>query len=161
MRKRTSEDIRSEAMSIPTDSKINLIERKTSCIQVVDVEAADRVVVVGRGFEKKEDLSMAQELADVIGGVLACTRPIAEDYRWMPEGVYVGLTGKSSKGKLNISLGASGQIHYVAGIVDANVTVAIDANEQAPIWNATDYGIVGDLYSILPELIAEIKKNKI
>lgn len=149
-----------EQLALDQERKTKLIERKPNQVGTVNVEEADTLIVVGRGFGKEEDLALARELAGLVGGVLACTRPIAEDYHWMPEEVYVGLTGKSSKAKLHFSIGTSGQIQYVAGITDAGAIVSIDSNEKAPIWSATDYGIKGDLYSILPALNAEIRKAK-
>ncbi len=150
----------SEGVILTGDSRVKVVERKANLQQTVNVEEAEILIVVGRGFEKKEDLALAQELADAVGGVVGCTRPIAEDYHWMEEGLYVGLTGKSSRAKLHFSIGTSGQIQYVAGINDAGTIVSIDSNEKAPIWNATDYGIIGDLYAILPALTNEIRKAR-
>lgn len=122
-----------------------------------DIAAAQRVVCVGRGIGAKEDLKLAQELAEAIDGVVGCSRSIAEDYGWMPEDTYIGISGKTIHPKLYISLGISGQVQHVAGIRDSKIIVSIDSNENAPIFAAADYGIVGDLYEITPLLVAALK----
>ena len=122
-----------------------------------DIAAAQRVVCVGRGIGAKEDLALATELAEAIDGVVGCSRSIAEDFGWMPEDTYIGISGKTIHPKLYISLGISGQVQHVAGIRDSKIIVGIDSNENAPIFAAADYGIVGDLYEIAPLLTAALK----
>ena len=122
-----------------------------------DITAAERVVGVGRGVGKKEDLTLAEDLAAALGGAVGCTRSIAEDYGWMPEETYIGLSGQKIRPKLYISLGISGQVQHVAGIRDSKIIVGVDTNENAPIFAAADYGIVGDLYEIAPLLTAALK----
>jgi electron transfer flavoprotein alpha subunit len=122
-----------------------------------DITAAERVVCVGRGFGKQEDLKLAENLAEVIGGTVGCTRSIAEDYGWMPEETYIGLSGRKIRPKLYVSLGVSGQVQHVAGIRDSKIIVGVDTNENAPIFAAADYGIVGDLYEVAPLLTAALK----
>lgn len=124
-----------------------------------DISAAERVVCVGRGLDKKEDLKLAQDLAGVLGGAVGCTRSIAEDYGWMPEETYIGLSGRTIRPKLYISLGVSGQVQHVAGIRDSKIIVGIDTNENAPIFAAADYGIVGDLHEAAPLLTAALKER--
>ncbi len=140
------------------DQRLRVVERKENQVSDVNVSKADAVVCVGRGFAEKEDLKLAFELAEAIGGAVGCTRPIAGDMQWLPEDRYIGLSGQRVAPKLHISLGCSGQIQHVAGIRDAKLIVAVDKDESAPIWEAADYGIVGDLYEIVPELIKELKK---
>jgi len=123
----------------------------------VDIAAAERVVCVGRGLGKQEDLKLAEDLARVLGGAVGCTRSIAEDYGWMPEETYIGLSGRKIRPKLYISLGVSGQVQHVAGIRDSKIIVGIDTNENAPIFAAADYGIVGDLNEAAPLLTAALK----
>jgi electron transfer flavoprotein alpha subunit len=114
---------------------------------------------VGRGLDKKEDLKLAEDLAGVLGGAVGCTRSIAEDYGWMPEATYIGLSGRTIRPKLYISLGVSGQVQHVAGIRDSKIIVGIDTNENAPIFAAADYGIVGDLHEAAPLLTAALKER--
>ena len=99
---------------------------------------------------------MAEEFAAAIGAELGCTRSIAEELHWLPNEVYIGISGQTIRPELYLAIGISGQIQHVAGIRDAGTVVAIDKNENAPIFKAADYGIVGDLYEILPLLTKAI-----
>jgi electron transfer flavoprotein alpha subunit len=128
--------------------------------QGADIATADKLVCVGRGVGKQEDLQLAKDLAAALGAEVGCTRSIAEDYHWLPNETYIGLSGQKVKPSLYISMGVSGQVQHVAGIRDSKVIVAIDTNEDAPIFAAADYGIVGDLYQVVPLLTEAIKKNK-
>jgi electron transfer flavoprotein alpha subunit len=125
--------------------------------QAVDITEAKIIVCVGRGVEKKEDVELARELAQVLGGEVACSRPVAEELRWLPEEVYLGISGKKVKPDLYVGVGVSGQIQHVTGIRDSKVIFAINKDENAPIFEAADYGIVGDLYQVVPKLIQELK----
>ncbi len=136
-----------------TVSNVCPIER-----QGVDITASNRIVCVGRGLEKKEDLALAEELAAVLHAEVACTRGVAEDYHWLPVERYIGISGQKVKPELYLSVGVSGQVQHVAGIRDSKIIVAVDTNEKAPIFQAADYGIVGDLYEVMPLLTAALKK---
>lgn len=111
------------------------------------------VVCVGRGISKKEDIDLARRLAKALGGEVGCTRPVAEDLDWMPEEYYIGISGQTVKPNLYFGIGVSGQIQHVAGIRDSKIVVAIEKNENAPILEAADYILLGDLYEILPALL--------
>ncbi|MBP2637212.1 MAG: Electron transfer flavoprotein alpha subunit [Firmicutes bacterium] len=124
-----------------------------------DIAVAEKLVCIGRGLAKQEDMQLAQDLATAIGAEMCCTRSVAEDYHWMPVEAYVGLSGQKVKPIIYLSMGVSGQIQHVAGIRDSKLIVAIDTNENAPIFAAADYGIVGDLYQVVP-LLTEAIKNK-
>ena len=100
---------------------------------------------------------MLDELAGVLCGHVGCSRPLAEDRKWFSE--WVGLSGHKVKPKLYIACGISGVIQHVAGIRDAKVVVAINKDEQAPIFEVADYGVVGNLYEILPALKEALKKQ--
>lgn len=126
----------------------------------VDITAAQTVICVGRGLAKQEDMKLAQDLANLLDGAVGCTRSIAEDYHWLPAETYIGLSGQKVKPALYLSMGVSGQIQHVSGIRDAKLIVAIDSNENAPIFTAADYGIVGNLYEVVPAIIKEIQKIK-
>ncbi len=139
-------------------SAATVISRTARAREAVDITEAKIVVCVGRGFEKKEDVKLARDLADVLEGEVGCSRPIAEELRWLPEDVYLGISGKKIKPDLYIGVGVSGQIQHVTGIRDSKVIFAINRDENAPIFEAADYGIVGDLYQVVPMLIEELKK---
>jgi len=123
-----------------------------------DITTADKLVCVGRGVAKQEDMQLATDLAAALGAEIGCTRSIAEDYHWLPNETYIGLSGQKVKPSLYLAMGISGQVQHVAGIRDSKIIVAIDSNENAPIFAAADYGIVGDLYQIVPLLTEAIKK---
>ncbi len=139
-------------------SAVTVISRTARAREAVDITEAKIVVCVGRGFEKKEDIRLARDLADALGGEVGCSRPIAEELRWLPEEVYMGISGKKVKPDLYIGVGVSGQIQHITGIRDSKVIFAINRDENAPIFEAADYGIVGDLYKVVPILIEELKK---
>jgi electron transfer flavoprotein alpha subunit len=146
-----------EVAAVPF-SAVTVISRTARAREAVDITEAKIVVCVGRGFEKKEDIKLARDLADVLGGEVGCSRPIAEELRWLPEDVYLGLSGRKIKPDLYVGVGVSGQIQHVTGIRDSKVIFAINRDENAPIFEAADYGIVGDLYQVIPLLIEELKK---
>ena len=142
----------------PPPSPVKVLERKPKEREAKDIAEASVVVCVGRGIEKEEDMALARELADVLGGEIGCTRPISEEMHWLPEELCIGLSGVHVKPELYIGLGVSGQVQHVTGIRDAKVICAINKDKNAPIFDAADYGITGDLYDVVPALIAEVKK---
>jgi len=121
-----------------------------------NLSAANVVVCVGRGLAQEKDLELAHRLAKKLGGEVGCTRPVAEDLNWMLEENYIGISGKMVKPTVYIGIGVSGQIQHVSGIRDAKIIIALDKNENAPIFEAADYGLVGDLYEILPALLTAL-----
>ena len=138
-------------------SPVKVVSRTAKVREAVDITEAKIVVCVGRGVEKKEDVELARELARVLGGEVGCSRPVAEELHWLPEEVYLGISGKKIKPDLYVGVGVSGQIQHVTGIRDTKVIFAINKDENAPIFDAADYGIVGDLYQVVPKLIQELK----
>ena len=139
------------------EPKTVVIDVKPLVTSSVRVEDADVIVSGGRGFEKKEDTALLSDLANVLGGVVGNSRPLAEDRKWFTE--WIGLSGHKVKPKLYIACGISGVIQHVAGIRDAKVIVAINKDEQAPIFEVADYGVVGNLYEILPALKDALKEQ--
>jgi electron transfer flavoprotein alpha subunit len=136
-----------------------------SNVQVIELRAnqatsnladANVVVCIGRGIAKQEDIELARRLAKKLGGELGCTRPVAEDLHWMPEENYIGISGQIVKPTVYIGIGVSGQIQHVSGIRDSKTIIAIEKNENAPIIEAADYALVGDLYQILPALLTTL-----
>ena len=123
-----------------------------------DLAIAEKIVCVGRGLGSQDDMKMAEDLAEKLGAEIGCTRSVAEDYHWLPTESYIGLSGQKVKPQLYISFGVSGQVQHIVGARDSKIIVAIDKNEKAPIFEAADYGIVGDLYDIVPALIEKLGK---
>ncbi len=142
-----------------TDDRVTVSNVCPILRQGADIAAAGRVVCVGRGLARQEDLTMAEQLAAAAGAEIGCTRGIAEDYHWLPSDRYIGISGQKIKPELYIGMGISGQVQHVVGIRDAKIIVAIDTNEKAPIFEAADYGIVGDMYEIVPLLTAALQKK--
>jgi electron transfer flavoprotein alpha subunit len=144
-------------IQLAADKKAELVE--TACIvrEGVDLAAADKIICIGLGMDKKEDMKMAVELADALGAAIGCTRSICEERKWLPN--YIGISGETVKPSLYVAMGVSGQVQHVVGMRDAKVVVAINTNEKAPIFAAADYGIVGDMYEVVPLLTKEIKNT--
>lgn len=146
-------------LSLPSSSRIRIMERRPKVHATGDIREAKVLVCVGRGLENESDLALARDLASAVGGEVACTRPLVEEMHWMPEDTYIGLSGLQVKPDLYIGIGVSGQIQHLTGVREARVICAINKDENAPIFKAADYGIVGDLYEVLPKLISQIKKK--
>lgn len=123
------------------------------------IENVDVLVVAGRGVKKEEDLDMLRELADLLGGQVACTRPLVEA-GWMDAKYQIGLSGRTVRPKLIITCGVSGAIQFVAGMNHSDYIFAINKDPKAAIFKTANYCLTGDLYQILPQLIADIKAKK-
>jgi electron transfer flavoprotein alpha subunit len=137
-------------------SKILKVQERKS--EGVNVEDAQIIVSCGRGFKKKEDIKLVSDLADVLKGrTVGCSRPIAADLKWLSEDHWIGLSGHKVKPKLYVACGISGQIQHIAGMRDSGVIVAINKDPEALIFKSADYGIIGDLYEVLPKLTSAIK----
>lgn len=135
----------------------NIAEMKSDGVHVEDAEI---IVSCGRGFKNKEDIDLVSNLADVLKGrTVGCSRPIAADLKWLPEEHWIGLSGHKVKPKLYVAAGISGQIQHIAGMRDSGIVVAINKDSEALIFKSADYGIVGDLYKVLPKLTEAIKEK--
>lgn len=141
-------------------SPVRLIERKEKAFSGVKIESAEVVVGVGRGFRSKEDLSLAFELAKMLNGQVGASRPISTDLKWLPEDVWIGISGKRISPKLYIAVGISGAPQHMSGVSDSRIIVAINKDKSAPVFKYADYGIVGDLYKVLPVMIQRLKSIK-
>ena len=137
--------------------RTRIIERQQKVGEKVNLEDAEVLVCIGRGLEKKEDLQVIENLAKALGAEIGCTKSLCTDYQWFSEDRLVGLSGKKTGPRLVISIGISGQIQYTVGIRDARITVAINKDNQAPIFAMSDYGIVGNLYDVVPLLTEKLK----
>jgi len=125
----------------------------------VDLGAADVIVSVGRGIKEKENLPIVEELATVLGAELAASRPIC-DNGWLPMERQVGSSGQTVAPKVYFAVGISGAIQHLVGMKGSKTVVAINKDENAPIFETADYGVVGDLFEVVPALVEEIKKAK-
>ena len=128
----------------------------------VDITAAEKLVGIGRGIKDQANMPMMEELANALGAVLACSRPVV-DKGWLPNDRQVGSSGKTVKPKLYIAVGISGAFQHVLGMKNSDLIIAINKDPNAPIFNFSDYGIVDDLFKVVPALknkIAELKGQK-
>ena len=126
--------------------------------QAVDLTQAERIVAVGRGIKDQEHISVAQELAKLLNAELAASRPIC-DSGWLPMDRQIGSSGQTVAPKLYVALGISGAIQHLVGMKGAQTIVAINKDADAPIFEVADYGIVGDLFEIVPALIEVLAEN--
>ena len=127
--------------------------------QAVDLTKAEVIIAVGRGIKSKDNLALAEKLAEVLGGDLAASRPIC-DAEWLPIDRQIGSSGQTVAPKLYIALGISGAIQHLVGMKNSGTIVAINKDPEAPIFDIADYGIAGDLFEAVPVLTEEIKKIK-
>ncbi|PWC17937.1 electron transfer flavoprotein subunit alpha [Brenneria roseae subsp. roseae] len=141
---------------IPPTQPIRLVSRRPKQGSMINLTKAKRVVGIGRGFSKQEDIALAEALAKAIHGEVGCSRPIAEGEGWMEHGRYIGVSGVALNADLYIATGVSGQIQHMVGVNHVKTIVAINKDKNAPIFNFVDYGIVGDLYKVLPTLTAKL-----
>ena len=125
--------------------------------QAVDLSQAERIVSVGRGIKGQEHLKIAEELAKALGAELAASRPIC-DAGWLPMDRQIGSSGQTVAPKLYIALGISGAIQHLVGMKGSRTIVAINKDPEAPIFEIADFGIVGDLFEVVPAIVAELKK---
>ncbi|PDH53422.1 MAG: electron transfer flavoprotein subunit alpha [Cryomorphaceae bacterium MED-G11] len=132
------------------------IEKETGSITIAD---ADIVVSAGRGLKGPENWEMIESLADTLGAATACSKPVS-DMGWRPHSEHVGQTGKPVSSNLYIAIGISGAIQHLAGINSSKVKVVINSDPEAPFFKAADYGVVGDAFEVIPELIEKLKDRK-
>lgn len=140
--------------------KIRLRERKEKPITSANLPTAKRVVCPGCGLSKDADLTLINELADVLSAEIGCTRPLAERIDGLSQDQHIGISGVTVKPDLYIGIGVSGQIQHTAGITDSRVVVAINKDRNAPIFLQADYGIVGDFHEIVPALIKGLREQQ-
>ncbi|TNJ42542.1 electron transfer flavoprotein subunit alpha/FixB family protein [Tamlana fucoidanivorans] len=143
--------------SIPESStKVESVDKAVGKVTIADAEI---VVSGGRGLKGPENWGMIEELADVLGAATACSKPVS-DLGWRPHGEHVGQTGKPVASNLYIAIGISGAIQHLAGVNASKVKVVINTDPEAPFFKAADYGVVGDAFQVVPELIEKLKAFK-
>jgi electron transfer flavoprotein alpha subunit len=125
-------------------------------VQDVDLTAAKRVVGVGRGIAHEKDLAMIRTFCETIGAELGCTRPITENEGWLPREFYIGISGVTLKPDIYMGIGISGQMQHTVGINRSKVFIAINKDKNAPIFKQVDYGLIADLYAVLPEITSAL-----
>ncbi len=121
------------------------------------IENADVLIVAGRGLKKQEDIAILADLAEKLGGELACTRPLVE-CGWMDAKCQIGLSGRTVRPKLIMTFGVSGAVQFTAGMNNSDMIIAVNRDGNAPIFKVAHYGVVGDLYDIIPSIIEKIGK---
>lgn len=121
-----------------------------------DLTKADCVVAAGRGFAEESELDLARDLCSKVGGELGCTRPLTEGVDWLPRETYIGVSGLLLAPHVYIGCGVSGQMQHMVGVNRAGVVFAVNKDKNAPIFKQCDYGLVGDLKTVIPELIAAL-----
>ncbi|TBN02368.1 electron transfer flavoprotein subunit alpha/FixB family protein [Hyunsoonleella flava] len=135
---------------------VKSIDKATDKVTIADAEI---VVSAGRGLKGPENWGMIEELADVLGAATACSKPVS-DLGWRPHSEHVGQTGKPVASNLYIAIGISGAIQHLAGINASKVKVVINTDPEAPFFKAADYGVVGDAFEVVPQLIEKLKAFK-
>lgn len=139
-------------------SRIEVLEVREKETEV-SISDAETIIAVGRGVKSEKDMAMVRELADLLGAQIAGTRPLVES-GWIDSKRQVGLSGRTVKPKLMITLGISGSVQFAAGMNGSEHIFAVNNDENASIFNVAHYGVVGDLYEVLPQLIENVRKTK-
>jgi len=157
-----------EKISDQAAEVVNLsMELDTPSVEVVEIrpkevfdrglERAEVIVDFGQGVAERDDVKLIEQLAERLGGQVACTRPIASEREWLPD--FIGLSGKRVAPSLCLSIGVAGAIQHMVGLRDAGIIVAINNDADAGIFPQSDFGIVGDLYAVIPALMEAIEKR--
>ena len=133
---------------------LNIAEKKKE----MDISEAEVIVAIGRGIKSKEDLALIRQLADMLGAQIACTRPLIE-CGWFDAKHQIGLSGRTVKAKLIIAIGISGSVQFIAGMRNSDCIIAINSDPGAAIFDVAHFGLAGDLYEILPRLIAKYREE--
>ncbi|MCC8082074.1 MAG: electron transfer flavoprotein subunit alpha/FixB family protein [Clostridiales bacterium] len=141
----------------PDKKYVEILDIVKNVADVVDIQDAKILVSGGRGVGSPENFKILEELAAVVGGTVSCSRAVV-DSGWKPKDLQVGQTGKTVRPNVYFAIGISGAIQHVAGMEEADIIIAINKDEDAPIFDVADYGIVGDLNKIVPLLTEEIQK---
>jgi electron transfer flavoprotein alpha subunit len=151
------------ASSVPVEEAtgtpygLTVLETITSGFEQVDLNAAQRVIGVGRGIKAKEDLALIDKLAGAVRAEIACSRPVAEGLNWMGKDRYIGSSGARITPQLYLAVGISGQLQHMVGVVGAETIVAINSDPNAAVFSQADYGLAGDLYELVPAITSALE----
>lgn len=149
-------EIQMPDIQVPTKRRfLDYVEEK---IEDIDISSADVLVSIGRGIGKPENIPLVKKFAEEIGAVLSCSRPVA-DKGWLPKSRQVGTSGKTVRPKIYIALGISGAFQHQVGMKNSNLIIAVNKDPKAPIFNIAHYGVVADMFQVLPVLEEKLKKN--
>lgn len=140
--------------------RVSLVEKREKPKTAVDIGQSERLVCVGRGLQNEEDIGLIEEVARALEAEVACTRPLSSELGWMAEERMIGISGQKCSPRLMFSVGVSGQVQHAVGIMGSRLIVALNNDPNAPIFKLADYGIVGDLYDVLPELKSALQERK-
>jgi electron transfer flavoprotein alpha subunit len=156
---RTGSDVAVTPLSIAAPASRVKVKAVKTADGIVPLPEAEKVVSAGRGMKDPSNWGIVEELATIIGATTACSRPVA-DAHWRPHHEHVGQTGVAIRPNLYIAIGISGAIQHLAGVNNSRVIVVINKDPEAPFFKAADYGVVGDLFDIVPRLTEAVKKYK-
>ncbi len=145
------EEIAAEAMN-----DVRVVGRSESTDEHADLASAARVIGVGRGLKKEEDLALIEELAQALKAEIGCTRPLAEGLDWLGRDRYIGISGAHIAPKLYLAVGVSGQLQHIDGVRGADLIVSINSDPRAPMTAEADYSLIGDLYKLVPALTSAL-----
>lgn len=152
----SAEVVEFDAVEVSKGVTVDGQDKITGKVSIADAEI---VVSAGRGLKGPENWGMVEELAEVLGAATACSKPVS-DMGWRPHAEHVGQTGKPVASNLYIAIGISGAIQHLAGINASKVKVVINTDPEAPFFKAADYGVVGDAFTVVPQLIEKLKAFK-
>jgi electron transfer flavoprotein alpha subunit len=139
-------------LEVQIKPSVKVVEIKEKSVESVDITAASTLVAIGQGLDEKDQIATVEVIAKALGGVVACSKPVATDKKWLSEERIIGISGSKCKPELAFLLGISGQVQFAVGIRDAKTIVAINKDENAPICELSDYILIADLNEVLPEL---------
>ena len=145
-----------ESPTLNVESRVTVVDRRAKEGDHVNLDAAPLIVGVGRGFNAREDLALGDQLAAALGAVVGCTKSLA-DFEWLGEDRIIGLSGAKTAPDLYLGVGVSGQIQHPVGVAGAKLIAAVNKDKEAPIFAMADYGLVGDLYDVVPALVERLK----
>lgn len=145
-----------EDVAYVADDSVKLRSREALPPAGVDLTAAKNIIAAGRGFTAEEDLQLARDLAAKMDAEVGCTRPLTEAVNWMPRETYIGVSGLMLNPEVYLGIGISGQMQHMVGVNTAKTIIAINKDKNAPIFAQADYGLVGDLKAVLPEIIEKL-----
>ena len=152
-------DKNSEVRNVSLEKSLyKIINVKSKETAGTDIRNAKVIVSIGRGLGSQENIEKVMPLVEALHAEISGSRPVCLDYKWLSEDKQVGLSGKKVRPDFYIALGISGQIQHIAGIRGSKTIIAINKDKSAPIFEECDYGIVGDLFTVVPELVAKLKK---